>query len=306
MRRVGVFVDAGYFWVQATHVIWGERSTRSSISVDYAALHKALLDAVRTEFPTADLLRVYWYDGPGIYGKPADHRAIDQLDDFKLRLGTRNTVGSQKAVDGLIIADLISLAQAKAVTDALLMSGDADLVPGMIAAQGLGIRVHLLSMGPAAATSPLLSADSDRKMRWEDEVIQRFACRACRSASPMSTSAAAPTLAIIDSSQASVSSRASDRDRGPVVEASSVWPVTETGGLDFDALAEAAIARCSPAEAATIAAAYSVPSKWDKRLIAASSASVGRELSDEERRKLRTAFKRSASAVASASSTQAP
>jgi hypothetical protein len=35
--------------------------------------------------------------------------SVEELDDFKLRLGTRTGAGDQKAVDGLIIADLISL-----------------------------------------------------------------------------------------------------------------------------------------------------------------------------------------------------
>src|SRR3546814_4680835 len=72
----------------------------------------------------------------------SSHVAIDDLDDFKLRLGTRNTYGDQKAVDGLIIADLVSLAQSRAIASAIVVSGDADLTPGVMAAQGLGMRVH--------------------------------------------------------------------------------------------------------------------------------------------------------------------
>ena len=43
------------------------------------------------------------YDGPHrTLGKSRGHKAIEELDDFKLRLGTLNGVGEQKAVDGLI------------------------------------------------------------------------------------------------------------------------------------------------------------------------------------------------------------
>jgi len=118
MRRVAVFMDAGYFWVQAAHIILGGRAQRNQLTVDYNKLRAELLSRASSQFPNADLLRVYWYDGPGPNGKTPDHHALEQLDDIKLRLGTRNGVGAQKAVDGLIIADMISLAQSKAITDA--------------------------------------------------------------------------------------------------------------------------------------------------------------------------------------------
>lgn len=125
------------------------------------------------------MLRVYWYDGPGSFAngsfvKAAEHAIIDDLDDFKLRMGTRNHEGAQKGVDGLVIADLINLSQNRAISEALLMSGDADLAPGVVAAQQLGLRVHLLTLGKGAA-SPYLKAEMDRKQHWPDEVVLAFA-----------------------------------------------------------------------------------------------------------------------------------
>jgi uncharacterized LabA/DUF88 family protein len=175
MRRVAVFVDAGYFWVQATNIILGEKSQRNQLSVDYDSLRVGLIAQTNEQFADADLLRVYWYDGPGPEGKTPDHRSIEELNDFKLRLGTRNGAGAQKAVDGLIIADMIGLAQSKAISDALLVSGDADLTPGVIAAQNLGIRVHLLSIGSLAATSPYLKSEVDYKHHWSDAAVRSFA-----------------------------------------------------------------------------------------------------------------------------------
>lgn len=174
MNRAAVFVDAGYFWVQAAYVAHNRRASRESVSINYSELSRILLETARQQFPGVELLRVYWYDGPGSYGKTGSHQAIEALDDFKLRLGTRNGLGDQKAVDGLIIADLIGLTQSKAISHALIVSGDADLTPGVIASQGLGLRVHLLTLGPSAATSPFLSAEVDRKIRLEDDAIRRF------------------------------------------------------------------------------------------------------------------------------------
>lgn len=176
MNRIGVFVDAGYFWVQVAHVVHGSKQARDSVAIDYPILREKLLAEVAAQFAGGELLRVYWYDGPGTYGHKAhSHVAIDDLDDFKLRLGTRNTYGDQKAVDGLIIADLVSLAQSRAIASAIVVSGDADLTPGVIAAQGLGMRVHMLSLGPANSTSPFLRAEVDRKQHWDDDVVHAFA-----------------------------------------------------------------------------------------------------------------------------------
>ncbi len=176
MNRIAVFVDAGYFWVQLAQVVHGGKNVRDSVVVDYGVLREQVLAEAAAQFPRAELLRVYWYDGPGANGgKAHSHVAIDDLDDFKLRLGTRNTYGDQKAVDGLIIADLIGLAQSRVISGAIVLSGDSDLAPGVVAAQGLGLRVHMLSMGPANATSPVLRAEVDCKRHWEDDTVRLFA-----------------------------------------------------------------------------------------------------------------------------------
>lgn len=176
MNRIAVFVDAGYFWVQVAQVVHGGKNVRDSVVVDYGVLREQVLAEAAAQFPRAELLRVYWYDGPGANGgKAHSHVAIDDLDDFKLRLGTRNTYGDQKAVDGLIIADLIGLAQSRVISGAIVLSGDSDLAPGVVAAQGLGLRVHMLSMGPANATSPVLRAEVDCKRHWEDDTVRLFA-----------------------------------------------------------------------------------------------------------------------------------
>lgn len=175
MQRVAVFVDAGYLWVQLSHIVHGKITGRDKVIIDYPRMRDGLLAQVSAQFPNINLLRVYWYDGPGQHGKTPGHCAIEELDDIKLRLGTRNGVGDQKAVDGLIIADMIALAQSKAITDALLISGDADLTPGVAASQNLGIRVHLLTMGLSNATSPFLRCEVDVKAHWDDIEVKKFA-----------------------------------------------------------------------------------------------------------------------------------
>lgn len=268
MRKIAVFVDAGYFWVQAVHVIHGCKKSRESVVVDYGVLRQEILTQVASQFPTHDLLRVYWYDGPGTNGKTDSHFAVDELDDFKLRLGTRNGVGNQKAVDGLIITDMISLAQSRSITNALLVSGDADLAPGVVAAQGLGIRVHLLSMGSTVATSHLLKAEADFKAHWSDAIVKKFVAMA-----PASSPAAA--------SATSVASMPRTPESDPVIEASILSEI-----------AERAHAELRPEQASTLTVTGPVPREVDGMLLRIGRTKLRkRELTDEERRLIRAEFK---------------
>lgn len=174
MERVAVFVDAGYFWVQVCKTINGTYKHRREVAIDYDKMRQRFIQEVETQFPGNSFLRIYWYDGPGQHGKTQDHTLIDALDDVKLRLGSRNGYGNQKGVDGLIISDLINLTQQRAITSALVITGDADIAPGIVAAQSMGLRVHLLSIGSTGATSPMLSAEVDRKRAWDASILHAF------------------------------------------------------------------------------------------------------------------------------------
>ncbi len=261
MNRIGVFVDAGYFWVQVAQVVHGSKQARDSVAIDYAILREKLLAEVAAQFAGGELLRVYWYDGPGTFSHKAhSHVAIDDLDDFKLRLGTRNTYGDQKAVDGLIIADLVSLAQSRAILSAIVVSGDADLTPGVIAAQGLGMRVHMLSLGPANATSPFLRAEVDRKQHWDDSVVHAFATARTPSFSehePPDAEAHAALLADV--------------------------PLAE--------IAAAAFAQIPADEIATLSPHGALPRPLDALLLRTGKIRLGRPLDEAEKRALREEMK---------------
>jgi hypothetical protein len=252
MRRIAVFVDAGYFWVQVVHIIHGSKRPRDEVVIEYELMRNALCAEVESQFQGADLLRIYWYDGPASNGKGDSHVAIENLDDFKLRLGTRNSVGDQKAVDGLIIADIIGLAQSKAITDALLVSGDADLTPGVVAAQGLGIRVHLLSMGPVNATSPFLKVEVDRKTQWPDDVVKGFA---------------SPKIVIAGQHSA---------------------PATNL----LETAAKAMLAQLTKADRVRIPKVGQIPKDLDAKLLTEGKRHLRRPLSDDEKPKLREEFRK--------------
>lgn len=187
MFRVAAFIDAGYLWCQVAKALFGDKETheRRDIALDYKKLRSDLLAHVGVSFPGVPLLRCYWYDGTRRDGTPSpEHGEVAFLDDFKVKLGETVPIpGSggkkkQKGVDGLIIADLIGLAQNKAISHALLVSGDGDLVPGVSTAQSMGVRVHLLAINDMASTSPALWQDVDHTDLWPTGKILRFAGKA--------------------------------------------------------------------------------------------------------------------------------
>ncbi|PTB20805.1 hypothetical protein C9I57_08610 [Trinickia symbiotica] len=286
MRRVAVFADAGYFWVQVANAVFGAKSPRSAVKLDYERLRNTLLAEVAAQFPGIDLLRVYWYDGPSQNGqKTVHHHCIDKLDDFKLRLGTRNGAGQQKAVDGLIIADMLGLAQARAITDALLISGDADMTPGLVAAQNLGLKVHLLIMGPSSATSPQLAAEADRKFSWSAKIIESFA----EPAPPVDR---VPADAVATSVQPFIAAPIA----ADIAFATKPEP-TESAALDWAAIAKKAHNGISASGHATTLTsltrtAIQLPKIIHVALLRTGAATVKRSLQEAEKRQLRSEFKK--------------
>lgn len=264
--------------MQVCSLLVDRKVGRDAVKVDYAQLRDALLNELRAQFPSVDMLRVYWYDGPDCDGSETkSHTHIKDLDDFKLRLGMRNNAGKQKAVDGLIIADMISLTQSKAITDALLVSGDADIAPGVVAAQALGLRVHLLSIGASAATSPYLAAEVDRKTAWSIADVSLFA----QPSGITTTAQPHPPVAAATS---------------PAVQ-NPLAPATQLPtGIDYQTVAQVAHTAISsgPLAVAMNALAPStvqLPADIDKALLASAKSQIGRLLTEQEKRSLRKAFK---------------
>jgi uncharacterized LabA/DUF88 family protein len=65
------------------------------------------------------------------------------------------------------VTDLVTLAQNRALCDAVLVTGDDDLRDGVEQAQALGVRVHLVGIPPARenqAAALVQAADQVREL----------------------------------------------------------------------------------------------------------------------------------------------
>jgi len=163
LSRYAIMVDVGYIYASAGELLFGATS-RKEYRVDADKLIQALTrhaeDHVRGE-----LLRVYWYDAARDRVPTIDQRVIAQMPWVKLRLGNLNARGQQKGVDAQIRADMEALARHRAITDAILVAGDEDMVPAVEAAQAFGVRVHLWGVEPPYGTNQA------ERLVWESDTV---------------------------------------------------------------------------------------------------------------------------------------
>ncbi|MEU4130185.1 NYN domain-containing protein [Streptomyces wuyuanensis] len=148
--RCVVLVDAGYLLGAAASLLAGEPA-RSRITVDHAALIQALRDRAEadTERP---LLRIYWFDGAPDRVPQPEHRRLRVMPRVTVRLGalTRSDGRwAQKGVDAAMHAELTELARNRACSDVVLVTGDGDLLPGLMSAKEHGVAVHLWAVQAA-------------------------------------------------------------------------------------------------------------------------------------------------------------
>ncbi|WP_460108997.1 NYN domain-containing protein [Streptomyces sp. YKOK-J1] len=150
MDRCIVLVDAGYLLGAAASLLAGEPS-RSRITVDHAALIQALRERAESE-TERPLLRIYWFDGAPDRVPQPEHRRLRVMPRVTVRLGalTRSDGRwAQKGVDAAMHAELTELARNRACSDIVLVTGDGDLLPGMMAAKEHGVAVHLWAVQAA-------------------------------------------------------------------------------------------------------------------------------------------------------------
>ena len=163
LARYAVMVDVGYIYAAAGELLFGS-STRRDFRVDAVPLIQVVTKHA-DELIRGELLRVYWYDAARDRVPTIDQRVIAQMPWVKLRLGNLNARGQQKGVDAQIRADMEALARHRAITDAVLIAGDEDMVPAVEAAQAYGVRVHLWGIEPPYGTNQA------ERLVWESDTV---------------------------------------------------------------------------------------------------------------------------------------
>jgi len=164
LARYAIMVDVGYIYAAAAELLLGA-SSRREYRVEAPGLIHELTSNAENKI-RGELLRVYWYDAARDRVPTIDQRVIAQMPWVKLRLGNLNARGQQKGVDAQIRADMEALARHRAITDAVLVAGDEDMVPAVEAAQAFGVRVHLWGIEPPYGTNQA------ERLVWESDTVE--------------------------------------------------------------------------------------------------------------------------------------
>ncbi len=164
LARYAIMIDVGYIYAAAGELLFST-SSRRDFRVDADKLIQALTRHA-DGLVRGELLRVYWYDAARDRVPTIDQRVIAQMAWVKLRLGNLNARGQQKGVDAQIRADMEALARHRAITDAVLVAGDEDMVPAVEAAQAFGVRVHLWGVEPPFGTNQA------ERLVWESDTVE--------------------------------------------------------------------------------------------------------------------------------------
>jgi uncharacterized LabA/DUF88 family protein len=287
MQRIAIFVDAGYLMARGADAVTGtQRAGRRAVILDEAKAVESLIQFAETKSKCKDgLLRVYWYDGAA-QQPSAEQIRLAELDNVKLRLGTINSVGQQKGVDSLIIADMIELARNGAAADMLLVGGDEDLRIGVQIAQSYGARVHLLGIdiGGSFAQSPGLAREADTNAGWTVAQVSVFLAPrppAVVPAVPAVAATPAPAPAPPPAPVAAVPAHAT-----PAAHASPAQPLNTAVKVYQSTLLQSDVD-----DIKTVwDAGGGITQPYDGRLLASTGKALGRQLSIEERRDMRRAF----------------
>ena len=158
LERTLVFVDTSYL-LASFYNSW-ETGARSQLEIDLPEV-VAVLDRMIQDQLHQPVHRQYWYDGIPDSGPHRYQRALRTCDGVQLRAGQLIEWGdrrTQKAVDTRLVADMVVNSVRHRFSDFVLVSGDADMIPGVQESTNSGARVHLYGFGWDSMSSALRHA----------------------------------------------------------------------------------------------------------------------------------------------------
>ncbi|AKK12123.1 NYN domain-containing protein [Corynebacterium uterequi] len=158
LERTLVFVDTSYL-LASFYNSW-ETGARSQLEIDLPEVVSVLGVMIEKQLDQP-IHRQNWYDGIPDSGPHRYQRALRSCDGVQLRTGQLIEWGerrTQKGVDTRLVADMVIAGLRQQFTDIVLVSGDADMIPGVQEATLNGVRVHLYGFGWDSMSSALRHA----------------------------------------------------------------------------------------------------------------------------------------------------
>ena len=274
MKRHAIFVDAGYVFAQGSVSLSGSKTPRTQLKLDATELIAQLTALALAKSVGVSLLRIYWYDGAW-NGPTVEHLVLANTENIKLRLGSINSAGEQKEVDSLLVTDLIDLARNQSICDATVVTADTDVRIAVQIAQTFGVRVHLIGLEPSRVSqSPALRQEVDTVHEIAKADVSKF-LKLLTPATPKPAVAISPGAVAVPKARASVGPAKTIDD---VIEEA----IQKTLAPPADI----------PALQAALAASTGVPVEYDRRLLGTCRTLLLRDLTGDERREMRSLFKK--------------
>lgn len=301
MRRYAIFVDAGYFFAAGGFALNQKVKTprRSIKLIDPASTVASLQQLASVQTGGADLLRTYWYDAMISAQRSLEQSVIAHLPGVKLRLGSFNGGGEQKGVDSHIVTDLIELARNRAITDAVLVTGDEDLRLAVVIAQSYGVRAHLCGVANIVNnTSQALRMEADTVAELDIEWLQQHMSITVPTVVAPALAPAAALLCMTGSGKSASVEEAPAALPAPAapkelpLPPDLAAPLTLEGAAQFVAMT--LITKAVPADRQSLlthlAGNKTIPPEFDRPFIAKTSAEMKRPLLAAEMRTIRGVF----------------
>lgn len=297
MNRFAVLVDAGYLLSQSVQALSDMKSKfRKDVEIsDPQGLISMITSNAAAVLGNQNLLRVYWYDG--VFGRmSAEQEAIALLPDVQLRQGIVNRSGIQKGIDSKMMVDLIELSTNQAISDAVLLTGDGDLVIGIEWAQRRGLRVALIGIEENGGVPHNQSFEAlcmaDRVRRISKSDISPFLRY-----SPTTTEPPPSSTKTKSPAKKAAKVAPTKKAKSPAKTAPAKPPVTPKAP---QAAADSVLARIveqfvaaavPPFTRATVTPTGAIGQAIDGKLLQAATADLGRKAMPAERTKLRKLFR---------------
>jgi uncharacterized LabA/DUF88 family protein len=276
MKRHAIFVDAGYVFAQGSFSLLGSKIPRTQLRLDAGEIVTQLKSLALNQSPDIQLLRIYWYDGAWS-GPTVDHLAIARMDNVKLRLGSINSAGEQKEVDSLLVTDLIDLARNQSICDATVVTADTDVRIAVQVAQTFGVRVHLVGLEPSRVSqSPSLRQEADTVHEIAKADVSKF----------LSVLTTSPPKASLDTVTATSTELKAATKAG---EEKTIGHIIDEAIQKTLAVVDSENISNLKAE---LAASSGVPMEYDRRLLGTCRTLLERDLTGDERREMRSVFRR--------------
>ena len=186
-----------------------------------------------------------------------------------------------------MVTDLIDLARNQSICDATVVAGDSDMRIAVQIAQSFGVRVHLVGMEPSRVSQSLsLRQEADTVHEISRAEVSQFLATLPSPVLAQQPSGDAPLSEKIVLTSVSVSPARLDAGTTAIKETMLEQVLQDAIERTLFSVDSESLLRLN----SVLATSKQVPSEYDRRLLGTCRSLLGRDLTGDERREMRSVF----------------